>query len=49
MEFFNKQIDKTILERHQIIVEQEFERITYSEAMQLLGKSNKNFIYSVEW
>jgi len=49
LEFFNKQIDKTILERHQIIVEQEFERITYSEAMQLLGKSNKNFIYSVEW
>ena len=49
LEFFNKQIDKTILERHQIIVEQEFERITYSEAIQLLGKSNKNFVYSVEW
>ena len=49
LEFFNKQIDKTILARHQGIVDTKFERISYSEAVQLLEQSKKNFIYSVEW
>ena len=49
LEFFNKQIDKTILERHRKIVDNKFERISYSEAVQLLGKSNKKFKYSVKW
>jgi asparaginyl-tRNA synthetase len=49
LEFFNKQIDKTILERHQNITEKEFERITYTDAIHILEKSNKNFTYSVEW
>ena len=49
LEFFNKQIDKTILESHRKIVDNKFERISYSEAVQLLGKSNKKFKYSVKW
>lgn len=49
LEFFNKQIDKTILGRHREIVDKEFERISYSEAVQLLEKSNKKFNYSVKW
>lgn len=49
LEFFNKRIDKTILERHRGIVENNFERIPYSEAIHVLEKSNKNFVYSVEW
>jgi asparaginyl-tRNA synthetase len=49
LEFFNKQIDKTILERHQNITEKAFERITYTDAIHILEKSNKNFTYSVEW
>ena len=49
LEFFNKQIDKTILERHQNITEKEFERITYTDAIHILEKSSKNFTYSVEW
>ena len=49
LEFFNKQIDKTILERHQGIIENQFERISYSEAIKLLDQSNKSFAYSVEW
>ena len=49
LEFFNKQIDKTILERHRKIVDKKFERISYSEAVQLLEKSNKKFNYSVKW
>ncbi|MCL0046258.1 asparagine--tRNA ligase, partial [Nitrospinaceae bacterium] len=49
LEFFNKQIDKTILERHQNITEKEFERIAYTDAIHILEKSSKNFTYSVEW
>ena len=49
LEFFNKQIDKTILERHQSITEKKFERITYTDAIHILEKSSKNFTYSVEW
>jgi len=49
LEFFNKRIDKTILERHRRIVENQFERILYSEAIHILEKSKKKFIYSVEW
>jgi asparaginyl-tRNA synthetase len=49
LEFFNKQIDKTILERHQNITEKEFERITYTDAIHILEKSSKKFTYSVEW
>ena len=49
LEFFDKQIDKTILGRHREIVDKKFERISYSEAVQLLEKSNKKFNYSVKW
>ena len=49
LEFFNKQIDKTILERHQGIIDNEFERISYSEAIKLLDQSNKSFTYPVKW
>jgi len=49
LEFFNKQIDKTILERHQNITEKEFERITYTDAIHILEKSSKKFTYSVDW
>ena len=49
LEFFNKKIDKTILERHRKIVDKKFECISYSEAVQLLEKSNKKFNYSVKW
>ena len=49
LEFFNKRIDKTILERHRKIVENQFERIPYSKAIQILEKSKYKFFYSVEW
>jgi len=49
LEFFNKQFDKTILERHQGVVDYKFERISYSDAIKLLQKSNKNFTYPVKW
>jgi asparaginyl-tRNA synthetase len=49
LEFFNQQIDKTLLQRHQVVIDNQFERISYSKAIQLLDQSNKAFNYSVEW
>lgn len=49
MEFFNKFIDKELLDRLTNIVDSNFERITYTEAIDILKKSNKNFQYPVEW
>jgi len=49
MEFFNKFIDKGLLERLDNIVNSDFERITYTEAVDLLKKSGEKFEYPVEW
>jgi len=49
MEFFNTRIDKTILATLQNVVEHEFERIHYSNAIHLLEKANEKFVFSVEW
>ncbi len=49
MEFFNKFIDKTVLETADNIINSGFERITYTEAIKLLEKANKNFEYPVNW
>ena len=49
MEFFNQRIDKTILEVIQNIVDNEFERLTYTDAIHLLKKSKEKFTYPVEW
>ncbi|GJL77571.1 MAG: asparagine--tRNA ligase [Nitrospinaceae bacterium] len=49
MEFFNTRIDKTIIETLTNIVENQFERVHYSDAIHLLEKSGEKFVYSVEW
>ncbi len=49
MEFFNKFIDKGLLDRLNNIVESDFERITYTEAIEILKKAKKDFKYPVEW
>lgn len=49
MEFFNKFIDKGLLERLNNVVSNEFARITYTEAVELLMKNNDAFTYKVEW
>lgn len=49
MEFFNKFVDKGLLERLDNIVSNDFGRITYTEAIEILQKSGKNFEYPVEW
>ena len=49
MEFFNQRIDKTILEVMQNIVDNEFERLTYTNAIDILEKSKETFTYPVKW
>ena len=49
MQFFNNFVDKGLLERLQHIVDSEFVRITYTEAVEILQKSGKKFEYPVEW
>ena len=49
MEFFNNFIDKGLLERLDRIVNADFGRVTYTEAVELLKKSGKEFQYPVEW
>ena len=49
MQFFNSFVDKGVLERLNHIVNSDFGRVTYTEAVDLLLKSGKEFQYPVEW
>ena len=49
MEFFNQFIDKELFERLNVLVNSDFERITYTEAIDILKKSKQEFEYEVEW
>ena len=49
MEFFNKFVDKGLLDRLDNIVNSDFARITYTEAVDILQKSGEDFQYPVEW
>lgn len=49
MNFFNSFIDKNLFKRLDNVVNSEFKRITYTEAIDLLQKSGEKFQYPVEW
>ena len=49
MEFFNNFVDKGLLERLDNILNNEFGRVTYTEAVDLLLKSGHEFEFPVEW
>ncbi|MFA6194234.1 MAG: asparagine--tRNA ligase [Patescibacteria group bacterium] len=49
MEFFNKFIDTTLMERLNNIVDSEFGRVTYTEAISILEKSGEKFAFPVKW
>ncbi len=49
MEFFNSFVDKGLLERLNNIVESDFARITYTEAIDILKKVEDQFDYPVDW
>ena len=49
MEFFNQRIDNTVLETADNIINNDFARITYTEAIKLLENCDRSFQYPVEW
>jgi len=49
MEFFNSFVDKGLLERLNHVATSDFGHVTYTEAVELLKKSDKEFQYPVEW
>ena len=49
MDFFNKFIDKGLIERLELVAGSEFGRVSYTDAVEILKKNNKKFQYPVEW
>lgn len=49
MEFFNNFIDKGLLERLQNVINSDFARISYTDAVKELEKNNDKFEYKVSW
>lgn len=49
MQFFNKWVEKGIIDSLQSLCKSSFERITYTDAIAALEKANKSFEYPVKW
>ncbi len=49
MEFFNSFVDKGLLDRLHNVVSNDFERVSYTDAVEMLLKSNKKFEFPVQW
>ena len=49
IEFLNNMIDKALIERLKFVLENEFVRITYTEAVSILTASGKKWEYQVGW
>ncbi|GBU10658.1 asparaginyl tRNA synthetase [Erysipelotrichaceae bacterium] len=49
MAFFNQFVDKTLRARMDVLMETDFPRITYTDAIQILQDSGKAFENKVEW
>jgi asparaginyl-tRNA synthetase len=49
LEFLNKMVDKELLERLNFVMDNPFERKTYTEAVDILMASGKKFEFPVHW
>jgi len=49
LEFLNKMYDKELIERLKFVVDNKFERIAYTEAIDILLKANQKFEFPIEW
>ena len=49
LEFFNKFVDNTLLERLNALANSDYEKVTYTKAVELLKASGEAFKYPVEW
>lgn len=49
LKFFNTFIDKELIERLEGVLNSEFGRVTYTDAIDILSKNNDKFQYKVSW
>jgi asparaginyl-tRNA synthetase len=49
MEFFNRFIDTTLLQRLQLVLDAKFEHVSYSQAIKILEKADSTFNFPVKW
>ena len=49
MEFFNKFIDQGLMERLSAVANADFDRVTYTDAVEILKNADRKFEYPVEW
>ena len=49
LEFFAKWLDESLMDSLAAVVDNQFERITYTEAVDLLGKADRDFEYPSTW
>jgi len=49
LEFLNKFVDQTLLERLDVLLENDFPRVSYTEAIDILQKATKKFENEVSW
>lgn len=49
MEFFEKRIDSGVVKRLRLVVDQPFERITYTDAIRILQGASRKFEFPVSW
>ncbi|HLV50124.1 MAG TPA: amino acid--tRNA ligase-related protein, partial [Erysipelothrix sp.] len=49
MKFFNERIDTTLLDRLNALLDSEFKKLTYTEAIEILQNSGETFEFDVEW
>lgn len=49
MNFFNSFVDKGLLDRLNNVVDSDFAKVTYTEAIEILEKHNDKFEYKVSW
>jgi len=49
LEFFNKRIDNTILETLEHVADSSFEHVTYTEAIKILEKADRQWEFPIYW
>ena len=49
MAFFQQRIDNTVIDRLRAVIDNNFERMDYSDAINILKNSGKKFEFPVEW
>lgn len=49
MDFFNRFVDKGLIDRLKHVAESDFARVTYTKAIEILKKHNDEFEYKVSW